>query len=146
MIAFDTKRPSPIPSRHSSTSTRTSANPLTSPNIPPEVPVPPEQPPLPVPTEPPPGPAPTKPTPVPGPPEPIPPNTPEPNQPPQPIAIKSLQQILQTITNVRRADGINEESYLMQKLTRTVIITNNVDNCSLYRQSPATQSFFNTVG
>jgi hypothetical protein len=79
-----------------------SANPQTSPNIPPEVPVPPEQPPLPVPTEPLPGPAPTKPTPVPGPPEPMPPNTPEPNQPPQPIGIKSLQQILQTVTNVAK--------------------------------------------
>ena len=32
----------------------------------------------------------------------------------------------------------NEESYLMQKLARAVIGTNNMDNCSRYCQSPAT--------
>src|SRR5271168_4713743 len=32
----------------------------------------------------------------------------------------------------------NEESYLMQKLARSVIGTNNMDNCSRYCQSPAT--------
>ena len=32
----------------------------------------------------------------------------------------------------------NEESYLMQKLARAVIGTNNVDNCSRYCQAPAT--------
>ncbi|KAF1341748.1 formate dehydrogenase subunit alpha [Bacillus subtilis] len=40
----------------------------------------------------------------------------------------------------------NEESYLMQKLARGVIGTNNVDNCSRYCQSPATAGLFRTVG
>ena len=40
----------------------------------------------------------------------------------------------------------NEESYLMQKLARAVIGTNNMDNCSRYCQSPATQGLFRTVG
>jgi len=40
----------------------------------------------------------------------------------------------------------NEESYLMQKLSRAVIGTNNMDNCSRYCQSPATIGLFRTVG
>ena len=40
----------------------------------------------------------------------------------------------------------NEESYLMQKLARAVIGTNNMDNCSRYCQSPATVGLFRTVG
>jgi formate dehydrogenase major subunit len=40
----------------------------------------------------------------------------------------------------------NEESYLMQKLGRAVIGTNNIDNCSRYCQSPATVGLFRTVG
>src|SRR6266852_5215007 len=40
----------------------------------------------------------------------------------------------------------NEESYLMQKLARAVIGTNNVDNCSRYCQAPATTGLFRTVG
>ena len=40
----------------------------------------------------------------------------------------------------------NEESYLMQKLARAVIGTNNVDNCSRYCQAPATAGLFRTVG
>jgi formate dehydrogenase major subunit len=40
----------------------------------------------------------------------------------------------------------NEESYLMQKLARAVIGTNNMDNCSRYYQAPATQGLFRTVG
>jgi len=40
----------------------------------------------------------------------------------------------------------NEESYLMQKLARAVIGTNNMDNCSRYCQSPATEGLFRTVG
>jgi len=40
----------------------------------------------------------------------------------------------------------NEESYLMQKLARAVVGTNNVDNCSRYCQSPATTGLFRTVG
>ncbi|MFP5228029.1 MAG: formate dehydrogenase subunit alpha [Acidobacteriota bacterium] len=40
----------------------------------------------------------------------------------------------------------NEESYLMQKLARAVVGTNNVDNCSRYCQSPATKGLTRTVG
>jgi formate dehydrogenase major subunit len=40
----------------------------------------------------------------------------------------------------------NEESYLAQKLARAVVGTNNIDNCSRYCQSPATQGLFRTVG
>ena len=40
----------------------------------------------------------------------------------------------------------NEESYLMQKLARAVIGTNNIDNCSRYCQAPATTGLFRTVG
>lgn len=40
----------------------------------------------------------------------------------------------------------NEEAYLVQKLARAVIGTNNVDNCSRYCQSPATMGLFRTVG
>jgi formate dehydrogenase major subunit len=40
----------------------------------------------------------------------------------------------------------NEEAYLMQKLARAVVGTHNIDNCSRYCQSPATQGLFRTVG
>jgi formate dehydrogenase major subunit len=40
----------------------------------------------------------------------------------------------------------NEESFLMQKLARAVIGTNNMDNCSRYCQAPATVGLFRTVG
>jgi len=40
----------------------------------------------------------------------------------------------------------NEEAFLMQKLARAVMGTNNVDNCSRYCQSPATMGLFRTVG
>ncbi|KEO83781.1 formate dehydrogenase subunit alpha [Tumebacillus flagellatus] len=40
----------------------------------------------------------------------------------------------------------NEENFLMQKLARAVIGTNNVDNCSRYCQSPATDGLMRTVG
>ena len=40
----------------------------------------------------------------------------------------------------------NEESYLMQKLARAMIGTNNIDNCSRYCQAPATTGLFRTVG
>jgi formate dehydrogenase major subunit len=40
----------------------------------------------------------------------------------------------------------NEESYLMQKLARAVVGTNNMDNCSRYCQAPATAGLFRTVG
>lgn len=47
---------------------------------------------------------------------------------------------------ISSSKATNEESYLMQKLARQVIGTNNVDNCSRYCQSPATQGLFRTVG
>jgi len=40
----------------------------------------------------------------------------------------------------------NEESYLMQKLARAVVGTNNVDNCSRYCQTPASKGLSRTVG
>lgn len=40
----------------------------------------------------------------------------------------------------------NEEAFLMQKLSRAVIGTNNIDNCSRYCQSPATKGLTRTVG
>ncbi|TDE85214.1 formate dehydrogenase subunit alpha [Deinococcus sp. S9] len=40
----------------------------------------------------------------------------------------------------------NEEAWLMQKLGRAVIGTNNIDNCSRYCQSPATMGLWRTVG
>ncbi len=40
----------------------------------------------------------------------------------------------------------NEESYLMQKLARAVIGTNNIDNCSRYCQAPATAGLWRTMG
>ena len=40
----------------------------------------------------------------------------------------------------------NEESYLMQKIARGIIGTNNIDNCSRYCQAPATQGLWRTVG
>ena len=40
----------------------------------------------------------------------------------------------------------NEDNYVIQKLTRQVFESNNVDNCSRYCQSPATDGLFRTVG
>ncbi|WP_051978920.1 formate dehydrogenase subunit alpha [Edaphobacter aggregans] len=40
----------------------------------------------------------------------------------------------------------NEDGYLMQKFARSVIGTNNIDNCSRYCQAPATTGLFRTVG
>ncbi|WP_348268165.1 formate dehydrogenase subunit alpha [Edaphobacter paludis] len=40
----------------------------------------------------------------------------------------------------------NEESYLMQKLARQVVGTNNIDNCSRYCQTPASKGLQRTVG
>lgn len=40
----------------------------------------------------------------------------------------------------------NEDNYLIQKLARQVFETNDVDNCSRYCQSPATDGLFRTVG
>ena len=40
----------------------------------------------------------------------------------------------------------NEEAFLMQKLARAVVGTNNIDNCSRYCQAPATTGLWRTVG
>lgn len=40
----------------------------------------------------------------------------------------------------------NEENYLYQKFVRSIIGTNNVDNCSRYCQSPASMALMRTVG
>jgi formate dehydrogenase major subunit len=40
----------------------------------------------------------------------------------------------------------NEENYLMQKLARAVMGTNNIDNCSRYCQAPATEGLRRTMG
>ncbi|SFB35076.1 formate dehydrogenase major subunit [Lentibacillus halodurans] len=47
---------------------------------------------------------------------------------------------------IASSKATNEESYVMQKLARQVIGTNNVDNCSRYCQAPATMGLFRTVG
>ena len=70
-------------------------------------------------------------------------------------AISLIARKLSDIKTKNGADAIafissskctNEESYLMQKLARAVIGTNNVDNCSRYCQAPATMGLFRTVG
>ncbi|WP_101843688.1 formate dehydrogenase subunit alpha [Halobacillus sp. Marseille-P3879] len=70
-------------------------------------------------------------------------------------AISYVAKRLTEIKEKRGADDLgfissskatNEESYLMQKLSRQIIGTNNVDNCSRYCQSPATKGLFRTVG
>ena len=40
----------------------------------------------------------------------------------------------------------NEDNYLMQKFARAVIGTNNIDNCSRYCQTPATEGLRRTFG
>lgn len=40
----------------------------------------------------------------------------------------------------------NEDNYVIQKMARQVFETNNIDNCSRYCQSPATDGLFRTVG
>ena len=47
---------------------------------------------------------------------------------------------------ISSSKGTNEDSYLMQKLARGVIGTNNIDNCSRYCQAPATVGLLRTVG
>jgi len=47
---------------------------------------------------------------------------------------------------IANCTGSNEEAYLVQKLARAVIGTNNVDNCARYCQAPATEGLFRTVG
>ncbi len=71
---------------------------------------------------------------------------------------EALSLIARRFTEIKAANGpdalafissskcTNEESYLMQKLSRAVIGTNNMDNCSRYCQAPATIGLFRTVG
>ena len=71
---------------------------------------------------------------------------------------EALQLIARRLTEIKTEHGpdsialissskcTNEESYLMQKLARAVIGTNNIDNCSRYCQAPATMGLFRTVG
>jgi len=71
---------------------------------------------------------------------------------------EALQLVARRMTEIKAKEGpdalafissskcTNEESYLMQKLARAVIGTNNVDNCSRYCQAPATTGLFRTVG
>jgi len=70
-------------------------------------------------------------------------------------ALKLIAEKLGEIKNTHGPDAIgliasskctNEESYLMQKLARAVIGTNNIDNCSRYCQTPATMGLSRTVG
>src|ERR1700678_3320396 len=51
-----------------------------------------------------------------------------------------------SIAVIASSKTTNEDVYLMQKFARSVIGTNNVDNCSRYCQSPATTGLFRTVG
>jgi formate dehydrogenase major subunit len=71
---------------------------------------------------------------------------------------EALQLIARRLSEIKAAHGpdaiglissskcTNEESYLMQKLARAVVGTNNIDNCSRYCQAPATTGLFRTVG
>jgi formate dehydrogenase major subunit len=71
---------------------------------------------------------------------------------------QALTLIAEKFTEIKRKHGpdalafiasskcTNEESYLMQKLARAVVGTNNVDNCSRYCQTPATMGLKRTVG
>ncbi|HEV2272620.1 MAG TPA: formate dehydrogenase subunit alpha, partial [Acidobacteriaceae bacterium] len=70
---------------------------------------------------------------------------------------EALDLIVSKFTAVKRDHGpdalafiasskcTNEESFLMMKLARAVIGTNNVDNCSRYCQTPATMGLSRTV-
>jgi formate dehydrogenase major subunit len=71
---------------------------------------------------------------------------------------EALQIVADKFTKIKKEHGpdalafiasskcTNEESYLMQKLARAVIGTNNVDNCSRYCQTPASKGLSRTVG
>jgi formate dehydrogenase major subunit len=71
---------------------------------------------------------------------------------------EAIQLIARRLSEIKSAHGpdsiglissskcTNEESYLMQKLARAVVGTNNIDNCSRYCQAPATSGLFRTVG
>lgn len=71
---------------------------------------------------------------------------------------EALQFISSKMTKIKQENGpdsigvivsskaSNEDGFLMQKFGRTVIGTNNIDNCSRYCQAPATEGLFRTVG
>ena len=71
---------------------------------------------------------------------------------------EALQLVARRLSEIKEKNGpesialissskcTNEESYLMQKLARAVVGTNNIDNCSRYCQAPATVGLFRTVG
>jgi formate dehydrogenase major subunit len=71
---------------------------------------------------------------------------------------EALQLVARRLSEIKAAHGAdsialissskctNEESYLMQKLARAVVGTNNIDNCSRYCQAPATMGLARTVG
>jgi formate dehydrogenase major subunit len=71
---------------------------------------------------------------------------------------EALELVARRLTEIKAENGpdsiglissskcTNEESYLMQKLARAVVGTNNIDNCSRYCQAPATVGLFRTVG
>jgi formate dehydrogenase major subunit len=71
---------------------------------------------------------------------------------------EALQIIADNFTKIKKEHGpdalafiasskcTNEESFLMMKLARAVIGTNNVDNCSRYCQTPASKGLSRTVG
>jgi formate dehydrogenase major subunit len=70
-------------------------------------------------------------------------------------ALDVIEQNFKRIRNEHGPDALafiasskctNEESFLMQKLSRAVIGTNNVDNCARYCQNPATMGLQRTVG
>jgi formate dehydrogenase major subunit len=70
-------------------------------------------------------------------------------------ALDIIEQTFKRIKNEHGPDALafiasskctNEESFLMQKLSRAVIGTNNVDNCARYCQNPATVGLQRTVG
>ncbi|GEO27716.1 putative oxidoreductase YjgC [Alicyclobacillus acidoterrestris] len=50
------------------------------------------------------------------------------------------------IAYISSSKTTNEENYLMQKLARSVMFTNNIDNCSRYCQAPATEALRRTMG
>jgi formate dehydrogenase major subunit len=71
---------------------------------------------------------------------------------------EAIQLVADNFTKIKNAHGpdalgfiasskcSNEESYLMQKLARAVVGTNNIDNCSRYCQTPASKGLSRTVG
>ncbi|MCL6517728.1 formate dehydrogenase subunit alpha [Alicyclobacillus sp.] len=71
---------------------------------------------------------------------------------------EALNLVAQRLTDIKQTYGpdaigyissskcTNEENYLMQKFARAVMGTNNIDNCSRYCQTPATEGLRRTVG